>query len=123
MSLVFPTATDNAALDAIWDKCDDGSGAGTVDITTSGGTVLATLTFSTTAFAASSAGTKTANAITSDTNAASTGTAAVCKFYDSDATLIATGSVGTSGENINLSTLSITAGDTVTCTSMTASLT
>ena len=38
------------------------------------------------------------------------------RMYDS-ATVVATGSVGTSGADLNLSTLSITAGQTVSCSS------
>lgn len=121
MALTLTTASKNATLDALWDQLNDGAGAGTVDITDSGDVVLATLTFSDPAFAAATGGTKTANAITSDTSAAATGTAAKCKFYDSDSTLIATGTVSTSGADLNLSDLSITAGDTVSCSSMVAS--
>jgi len=85
------------------------------------GTLLATLTFSATAFPASvaSAGTvtATANAITSGT-AGNTGTAGYFALVKSDTTtVVATGSVGTSGADLNLNTLSITSGNTVSCSS------
>jgi hypothetical protein len=83
------------------------------------GTLLATMTFGATAFAASvaSAGTvtATANAITSGT-AGNTGTAGYFALVKSDnTTVVATGSVGTSGADLNLNSLSITSGATVSC--------
>lgn len=85
------------------------------------GTLLATLTFSATAFPASAASggvvTGTANAITSGT-AGNTGTAGYFALVKSDNTTVAaTGSVGTSGADLNFSTLSITSGNTVSCSS------
>lgn len=85
------------------------------------GTLLATLTFGGTAFLASSASgavvTATANAITSGT-AGNTGTAGYFAVLKSDnSTVVATGSVGTSGADLNLSTLSIVSGSVVSCSS------
>lgn len=83
------------------------------------GTLLASLTFGATAFATAtaSAGTVTAaaNAIGS-ASAVATGTAgyfALMKVGGS--TVVVTGSVGTSGADLNLSSLSITSGQTVAC--------
>lgn len=74
------------------------------------GTQLATATFGDPAFADATASdgtvTATANSITSGT-IASTGTAGYHALLKSDgATVVATGSVGTSGADLNLSTLS-----------------
>ena len=85
------------------------------------GTLLATMTFSATAFPAATASagtvTATANAITSGT-AGNTGTAGYHALLKSDGTtIVATGSVGTSGADLNLNTLSITSGNTVSCSS------
>jgi hypothetical protein len=85
------------------------------------GTLLVTMTFSATAFPTSSASagtvTATANAITSGT-AGNTGTAGYFALVKSDTTtVVATGSVGTSGADLNLNTLSITSGNTVSCSS------
>lgn len=87
------------------------------------GTLLATLTFGATAFAASTASggtvTATANTITSGT-AGNTGTAGYFALLKSDGTtVVATGSVGTSGADLNLTTLSIVATAVVTCSSFT----
>lgn len=85
------------------------------------GTLLATLTFGSTAFAAATASggtvTAAANAITSGT-AGNTGTAGYFALVASNGTtVVATGSVGTSGADLNLNTLSITSGNTVSCSS------
>ena len=85
------------------------------------GTLLAQLTFSATAFPSSTASagtvTATANPIGNAT-AAATGTAGYHVLLKSDnSTIVATGSVGTSGADLNLSTLSILAGQTVSCSS------
>lgn len=83
------------------------------------GTLLATMTFGATAFGASSGGTATANAITSGT-AAATGTAGYFALLKSDGTtVVATGSVGTSGCDLNLNSTSISSGATVSCSSFT----
>jgi len=76
----------------------------------SGNTLLATLTFGSTAFGAASAGAITANAITSGTAVAS-GTATFARVYKSDATTVVMDvAVGTSGSGIVLPTTTITSG-------------
>lgn len=85
------------------------------------GTLLATLTFGSTAFAAATAAggvvTAAANAITSGT-AGNTGAAGYFALVASNGTtIVATGSVGTSGADLNLNTLTITSGNTVSCSS------
>lgn len=87
------------------------------------GTLLAQLTFSATAFGNSSASgsgaTATANTITSGT-AGNTGTAAYFALLKSDdSTVVATGSVGTSGCDLNLNSTAISSGATVSCSSFT----
>jgi hypothetical protein len=87
------------------------------------GTKIAKLTFGSTAFAASSSSggvvTATANAIASDTNAVG-GTAGYFALMKSDdSTIMATGSVGTSGADLNLNSLVISPGATVSCSSFT----
>ncbi len=83
------------------------------------GTLLVTMTFGATAFAASvaSAGTvtATANAITSGT-AAATGTAGYFALVKSDTTtVVATGTVGTSGCDYNMNSTAISSGANVSC--------
>lgn len=83
------------------------------------GTLLATMTFGATAFGASSGGTATANAITSGTAAAS-GTAGYFAVLKSDGTtVVATGTVATSGADLNVNTTAFTSGVSVSCSSFT----
>jgi len=85
------------------------------------GAVVATLPLSATAFGASSTGTATANAITSDTNAAGNASpVANAALQTSGGTLVIHCAVAASASDINMTNgLTITAGDTVTCTSLT----
>ena len=98
--------------------------------TSTSGTQLAALQFGGTAFGASVDGastgimTATANAITPDTNADNTGTAGHFRVQASDGsgTVTAQGTCGTSSADMILNTTSISAGDTVACTSFTITL-
>lgn len=84
----------------------------------SGNTLLATLRFNATAFPATSAGVMTANAITADTNAAASGTASFFRALKSDGTtVLMDGSIGTASANMVVATTTITAGQTVSCSS------
>ena len=89
------------------------------------GTLLATLTFGATAFAnataSGSGGSAVANTITSGT-AANTGTAGYFALVTSGSSTVGTGSVGTSGADLNFNTLSIVAGAIVSCTSFTVTM-
>jgi len=90
------------------------------------GTKLVRLTFGATAFANSTASgsgaTATANAITSGTASAG-GTAAYFALVKSDGTtVVGTGTCGVSGSDLNLSTTTIAASDTVSCSSFTITM-
>lgn len=127
-----------AALDALLAKLNVGGTAGVIKIftgampatceTADSGTRLATLTLSTTAFPASTdpgstgLATATANAITSDTNAAATGTAGYFRAYDSAGVCIVQGTVGTSAADMILNTTSIVAAATVAISSWVVTL-
>jgi hypothetical protein len=85
--------------------------------------LLATLRFGATAFPAAVAGVLTANAITSDTNAAATGTAAWARILKSDGTsTLFDGTVGTSAANVVINSVAISAGATVSCSSFTVTI-
>ena len=97
------------------------------DAPLSGNTLLVTLTFSATAFPASSISggivTATANAITSGT-AVATGTATFGRFFKSDdSTAVFDGSVGATGGSfdITIPSTSIATGEVISCTSCTFS--
>ena len=83
------------------------------------GTQIVEMTFGNPAFGASSGGTATANAITSGT-ATSTNTAGYFALLKSDnATVVMTGTVGTSGADLNFNSLNIANGASVSCSSFT----
>lgn len=120
-----------AAMDAVVDLIDAGAGAGTIkiytasqpanaDVAISSQTLLATLTFSDPAFGATnSSGVATASAITSDSSADATGTATWARIADSNGNTIFDCDVGTSGATINLNSVAITTGGTVSIASFT----
>lgn len=85
------------------------------------GTAAATLTLSATPFGAATGGVATANAITSDTAATGNATAvANATLETSGGTVVSHFAVAASGSDINLSNgLTIGAGDTVSCSSLT----
>lgn len=111
----------NAACDAIVDLIDAGAAAGTLVFQTSADVEVATLTFSDPAFGGAAAGVATANAITADTDATG-GTVAQASAFDSDGNKVVEFTVGTSGADINLSSLTIGAGDTVSVSSLTVTV-
>lgn len=116
------TTVRNAETDAIVDAIDVGTTDATGDFqwrTSGGTTLLAELTFANPAFGASSSGTATANAITADSSADNTGTAALARIRNRDNTTVFEGTIGTSGEVVNLNTTSITSGDNCSCSSFT----
>lgn len=82
--------------------------------------LLASLTFSATAFPVAALGVLTANAITQDSSADATGTAAWYRCFKSDhTTAIHDGTVGTATSNCIIATTSIVAAAVVTCSSFT----
>ena len=122
-------AAASAAADAVVDSIDVG-GAGTIKIydgtiptnadTAVGAQVLlATLTFAATAFGAASNGVATAAAITSDSAADATSTAAWARIASGGGTTIMDVTVGTSGDDINFNTVSFVTGATVSISSLT----
>lgn len=119
-AVTHPTGVRNALADLVVDLLDAGTGAGTLEIQTSGDVEVATLTFSDPAFGAAAGGTATASAITDDSSATG-GTAAKFVAQDSDTNPCFLGAVGTSGSDINLSSVAIGATDTVSISSLTYS--
>lgn len=121
MAVTYPTGVKTARMTAVRDKIDAGTGAGKLEICSAAyAAILATITLG------DPSGTITNDVLTlsgfprSDTSADNTGTAAVARIRDSDNVDVITGlTVGLSGSDINLDSLSITAGQTVTINSAT----
>ena len=122
-------AAASAAADAVVDLIDVG-GAGTIKIydgtiptdadTAVGAQVLlATLTFSATAFGAASNGVATAATITDDTSADATATATWARIASGAGTTIMDVTVGTAGEDINFNTAAFVTGATVSISALT----
>lgn len=122
MSVTIPTASRNAMCDALVDKVDDGAGAGTLNIYDSGDVLLASLVMTDPAFGAAATGVATAAAIADDASADASGTADYFTLEDSDSNEILRGSVGTSGEDLNLNTTTIAAGGVVSVSSLTVTM-
>jgi hypothetical protein len=132
--LKLSTTARNALANAIKTAIDAGAAAGTIkiydgaqpstpqDAPTGSNHLLATLAFGDPSFGAASVGVITANAITQDSSADATGTAAWARIADSDGNAIMDVDVGTSGATINLNTTSIVAGGPVSITSATITM-
>jgi hypothetical protein len=130
MGLRLSPGARNAALDAITALLNAG-GAGTLEIrtgtqptdpaTAATGTLLATLALSATAFAAASGQSSSLNTVTSAT-AAATGTAGWFRLKNNAGTGVIDGTVGTSGAELNLTSVSIVSGGSVSVTSGSISL-
>jgi hypothetical protein len=119
MAVTYTTAVKNARLDAVVTQIGS---AGVLEIGTTGmGTVLATIALGNPAGTSSGGILIFSGFPRSDTSADATGTAAAARIRTaSGGTDIITGlTVGTSASDINLDSVSITAGQTVTITSAT----
>lgn len=121
-------ASRNAGLDAAFDVLNGGKlrvydGTQPTDADTALGAqvLLADLPLSATAFAAASSGSKVANAISTDTSADATGTATWGSLLTSGNVRKMDWSVGTSGANLNLNSVAISAGASVAVSAFTVS--
>lgn len=127
MALQYSAAVVNAKLDAIESTIGASAvlkirtGAAPADLATAdAGTVLATLTLPSDWMAAASAGAKAKSGTWQDTSADASGTAAHFRIYASDGTTKhVQGSVGTSGTDMIVDSVSFTAGQSFTINSFT----
>ena len=122
MALGFSSTLRQNMLDEITALIDADAGAGEIRVYSgtrpatggalSGNTLLATLVFSTTSFPAASSNAITSSAIT-DESSATAGTASWFRVVDNSGDFVMDGDVGTSGSDLNLNTVTIGAGVTV----------
>ena len=128
-------ASRNAALNAVFDALNNGSlrvadGTQPTDADTALGAQvdLADLTFGATAFAAASAGSKAANAITQDSSINANGTAAWATLQASGVAFSGSNqrvhdmSVGTSGANLNFNSVAFSCGAAGQVSALTVSM-
>jgi hypothetical protein len=122
MALTLPTGTRNAACNAIVELVDVGTGTSYLKITNAGATELVKCAFPNPAFGNALVGVATANTIVDGTVTVAD-TAALAAIIDRDAADVITGlTVGTSGSNINLSSVALSVGDKVSISSMTVTV-
>jgi len=122
MGITLTDNARNAAANGIVDLVDV-SGPGTLEIKSSASTVagtaeLAILTFPATAFGAAASGVATAGTIVSETSA-NAGTAGFYTVFDGVGAAVWQGLVATTSSDLNLSSVSIGAGDTVSISAFT----
>lgn len=119
MAVTHSTAVRNGIADFVVDQLDEGTPPGHLVFQTSGGATVATLTFANTAFGSASGGVATAAAIASDTNAAG-GTIAKAELRNAAGTAKVLCSVTATGGggDIELSSVVISAGQTVAISSL-----
>lgn len=126
LNLNYRTADRNSMLDVLTTaigsngklKIYAGSQPTDVGTALSGQTLLASLPLSSTAAGSASSGALTFSAITNDSSADNTGTAAWFTVTKSDDTRIIDGTVGTSGTDMIIDNTSITSGQVVSCSSL-----
>ena len=122
MAITYSTAVKTARMTAVRDQIDAGGAAGKLEICSAAyASILATIPLG---YSGASTGTVSGAVLTlsgfprSDTSADNTGTAAIARIRTSANVDVITGlTVGLSGSDINLDSLSITAGQTVTINS------
>jgi len=122
MAVTHPTAVRSGIADFVVDQIDEGTPPGTLVFQTSGDVEVATCTFGNPAFGAASSGTATANAITDDTSATG-GTIAKARLKNQAGTdkIICSVTATGGGGDIELNSVSVSAGQTVSVTSLTYS--
>lgn len=104
MAITLNDIARNAAADAVCGLLD----GGTIEFQTSGGVEVATVTFGTPAFGAATGGTATANAIDADASVTG-GTTTQFVAKTSGGAPVFSGTVGTSGADINITSTTMAA--------------
>lgn len=132
MAVRLAVALANSLADAVTAAVDAGGTAGTIKIYTGPqpttaddvvtGTLLASFTLSDPSFASASSGVITLAGVPLTVAASDTGTAGWFRMEDSTGANVMDGSIGLSGNQINLNTTAITDGVNVTITSGTVTM-
>ena len=118
MAVTHHADTRNAIATAVKTEIDAGTGSATLEFQTSGTVEVATCTFPSENCGSVSGAVLTFGTIADDTSATG-GTVAQFVIKSATPTDCVYGSVGTTGEDINLSSLNVGSGDTVSVSSLT----
>lgn len=120
MAVTHPTAVRTGVADFVVDQLDEGTPPGNLVMQTAGSAEVATLPFSNPAFGAASNAVATAGAITSDTNATG-GTIAKAELQNAAGTakILCSVTATGGGGDIQLSSVVVSAGQTVSISSLT----
>jgi hypothetical protein len=113
MALTHGAATRNAMCNVVVNRIDLGAAAGTLKFLTSLDVVLCTITCADPAFDSAFGGTANMLGLPKQSTGAVAGTVAKFLFADSDGVTIFEGSVGTSGQDINLSSVTLATNDII----------
>lgn len=119
MAVNYSAGVKNGRMQTVLTAIDAHASPATLEIASAGfASVLATITLSDPSFTLAADVLTMAGVPKSDTSADASGTAAVARIKEGGGTTIVNNlSVGTSGSDINLNSVSITAGQTITITS------
>lgn len=122
MTIAHTSTVRTGIADYVVDLIDAGSAAGKLKFYTANfADLMVTLTFADPAFGAASAGeaAMSAGTLSGTINLAGTNTMAKFRITDSDDTVVLEGDVGTSGADINLTSVSFSNGDGININSLT----
>jgi hypothetical protein len=119
MAVNYSSTVKTTRMNAMVSAIDAGSGVGNLEICSAAyASVLATIALVKPSFTVSAGVATLASPPRSDTSADATGTAALARFKDSAGTVVCDGlTVGVGTGDIQLNTVSLTAGQTVSITS------
>lgn len=117
--MILETATRNALADQIDTLVNTGTGTAQLLFETSGDTEVATINLQNPAFGAAASGVITLQGTPLEDTDATGGTVAQASIYDRDGGKVLEMSVATSGQDIDISSTSVGASDTVELTSLT----
>ena len=117
MALTMQTNARDAQADALDVLVNTGAGTSNMKLETSGDVEVATFDFQDPAFGASATGVITLNGTTITDAAATGGVVAQFSIYNKTPTKVLEGVAAVSGQDLDVSSLTIGAGDTVDLTS------
>jgi len=117
MALTLEAVLQNILANQITTEMDTGAGTSNMKLETSGDVEVATINFQNPSFGAASAGVITLLGVPLEDSSATGGTVAQFSLYDRDGTKQLEGVVSVSGDDLDLTSLSVGATDTVELTS------